>query len=153
MITVTGVERAVRTLEKLDMRSKLALFAERLCKEVGEPIIKATHGNHAQVYSEPTPEGYQIVAEGSEVLFIEFGTGNATGDEADKYDEVPVVVRPGSWSEAHQGEYYRTGGYPIGYWHFGNNVFTETPPHPSFYDAYQEMVQAIPRIAKEVFNG
>lgn len=152
-IEVKGVDRILKQLERFDnMETKLADIAQRLVA-VGEPIIRAVHGNHNAVWSEPTAEGYRIVAEGESVLFIEFGTGNATGmGSSGKYDDIPVVVYPGSWSEAHQGEYWRTGGYPNGYWHFGGKVIRETPPHPAFYDAYKAMVEALPQIVEEVFR-
>ena len=153
-ISVKGIDHAIRTIERYaDLRQKLAELAERLCK-IGEPIINQTHGHHAVVTTEPTQTGYKITASGTDVLFIEFGTGNATGKEAGKYDAVPqVALTPGSWSAANGGEYAATGGYPNGYWHFGGNKYTETPPHPSFYYAYQAMAQALPQLAKEVFGS
>jgi hypothetical protein len=42
-----------------------------------------------------------------------------------------------------------------GFWYFpfgSDRRITETPPHPATYEAYKEMVQAIPRVAKEVFG-
>ena len=152
-ITVTGLDHAIKTIEKYaNLDRKLQDLAERLC-QIGEPIIRQVHGHHAVVKTEPTANGYKITASGTDVLFIEFGTGNATGAEAGKYDAVPqVALTPGSWSAAHGGEYHATGGYPRGHWHFGGTEYTETPPHPAFYDAYQAMVQALPRIAREVFR-
>ena len=151
-IEVKGVDRILKQLERFDnMETKLNDIAQRLVA-VGEPIIRAVHGNHNAVWSEPTAEGYRIVAEGESVLFIEFGTGDAAGIHASAYDAVPSVVRPGSWSESHQGEYWRTGGYLKGHWHFGGKELHETDPHPAFYDAYKAMVEALPQIVEEVFR-
>lgn len=147
-ITVSGVAHAIKTIEKYaDTDRKLALLAERLCKEVGEPIIKRIHGNHSAVWSEPSENGYRITAEGEDVLFIEFGAGDAAGSDNALYDNVPFVVRPGSWSATH-AQMYST----LGYWYFGGHKITEVPTSPAFYYAYEAMVQAIPRIASEVFK-
>ncbi len=135
-----------RVKELVDLKPKLAEIAKRLC-EVGEPIISATHGHHARVWSEQTESGYKINAEGESVLFIEFGTGDRAGVLSPWYDEVPPDVRPGSWSETHAQMYSR-----YGFWVFAGEIYHYTEPHPAFYDAYQAMVQALPDIAKEVFS-
>lgn len=151
-ISVTRTGDALERVQKLlDVKARVAEIAKRLC-EVGEPIIRATHGNHARVWTEPTENGYKISAEGEDVLFIEFGAGDATGIMAKEYDQVPSVVRPSSWSEAHGGEYAATGGYLKGHWHFAGQEIHETEPNPSFYYAYKAMVEALPQIAQEVFG-
>ena len=151
-ISVKGIEDALRRVNRLaNMNLLLQQVAEKLC-QIGEPIIRQIHGHHASVWSEPTAKGYRIVAEGEDVLFIEFGAGDAAGSENGNYDAVPVVAYPGSWSEAHQGEYWRTGGLGQGHWHFGGQEYTELAPSPAFYYAYEAMVQNLPQIAREVFQ-
>ena len=151
-ITVSGIDHAIKTIEKYaDMDRKLAELAERLC-QIGEPIIRQIHGNHSSVWTEPTANGYRIVAEGEDVLFIEFGAGEDAGSDNGKYDAVPSVAKPGTWSEAHQGEYWRTGGPGKGHWHFGGREINTVPTSPAFYYAYEAMVQNLPRIAEEVFR-
>lgn len=146
-VDVRGVDAVVRRLNALsNVNERLAEIARRLC-EIGEPIIRATHGHHARVWSEPTETGYRIVAEGEDVLFIEFGTGDMAGALAGQYDAVPLSVRPGSWSETHAQQYSTQG-----YWYFGGRRYEYTEPHPSFYDAYVAMRQELPRIAREVFS-
>lgn len=146
-ITVKGVDRILKRLSKFDnMDAKLSEIARRLAA-VGEPIIRAVHGNHNSVWSEPTQTGYRVIAEGESVLFIEFGTGDAAGIHAQEYDAVPSVVRPGSWSETHAQQYARWG-----FWFWNGQRLTETPPHPAFYDAYRAMVQELPKIVDEVFQ-
>lgn len=150
-ISVTGIDRIKERIEKLSkLQEKCAEVARRLC-EVGLPIIQAAHGGHAVVAAEPIENGYVIRAEGEDILFVEFGAGDATGIMAKEYDQVPTVVRPGSWSEAHGGEYAATGGYLKGHWHFAGQELHETEPNPAFYYAYQAMVEALPQIANEVF--
>jgi len=146
-ITTTRTGDALERVQKLlDVKALVAEVAKRLC-EVGEPIIRATHGNHARVWTEPTENGYKISAEGEDVLFIEFGTGDRAGVLSPWYDEVPADARPGSWSETHAQQYSING-----YWYFGGKRYEFTEPHPAFYDAYQAMVEALPQIAQEVFG-
>lgn len=130
----------------LHLREKVEEVAKRLCK-VGEPIIQATHGNHARVWSEPTENGYKVCAEGEDILFIEFGTGLKAGQDAHLYDEVPGVVGEGTWSATH-AKMYSTWGF----WVFAGEIYYYTEPHPAFYYAYQTMVEALPQIAQEVFS-
>ena len=130
----------------LHLREKVEEIAKRLCK-VGEPIIQATHGNHARVWSEPTESGYKVCAEGEDILFIEFGTGLKAGQDAHLYDEVPGVVGEGTWSATH-AKMYSTWGF----WVFAGEIYYYTEPHPAFYYAYQAMVEALPQIAQEVFS-
>lgn len=130
----------------LHLREKVEEVAQRLCK-VGEPIIQATHGNHARVWSEPTKNGYKVCAEGEDILFIEFGTGLKAGQDAHLYDEVPGVVGEGTWSATH-AKMYSTWGF----WVFAGEIYYYTEPHPAFYYAYQAMVEALPQIAQEVFG-
>ena len=145
-IEVKGVDRILKQLERFDnMETKLADIAQRLVA-VGEPIIRAVHGNHNAVWSEPTAEGYRIVAEGESVLFIEFGTGDKAGEMAANYDAVPAEVAPGTWSATHAQMYYK-----YGFWVFAGKIYHYTEPHPAFYYAYQRMVEALPQIASEVF--
>lgn len=146
-IEITGIESAKQTIERfLRLQEKCLEIAKRLC-EVGEPIIKATHGNHAVVMTSPTENGYKISAEGEDVLFIEFGTGDMAGAEAANYDRVPSVVGQGTWSETHAQMYSR-----FGFWVFAGEIYHYTMPHPAFYYAYEAMVEALPKIASEVFG-
>jgi len=151
-ITVKGIDAVIRRVTELaDLDSKMMEIAYRLCK-VGKPIIEATHQHHASVFEpEKTENGYRLSAEGKDLLFVEFGTGNQAGLLRNQYEDVPIVVRPGSWSEAHEGMYAKTGGYPVGFWVFNDTVYRYTEPHPAFYEAYQAMVEALPQIAQEVF--
>ena len=146
-IDVTRTGDALGRVQKLlDVKASVAEIAKRLC-EVGEPIIRATHGNHARVWTEQTENGYKISAEGEDILFIEFGTGDRAGVLSPWYDQVPSEARPGSWSETHAQQYSTQG-----YWYFGGKRYEFTEPHPAFYDAYQAMVEALPQIAQEVFG-
>ena len=146
-IAITGIDRIRERIERIaNLQERCAEIARRLC-EVGEPIIRAAHGNHATVMAAPIDNGYAITADGDHrLLIIEFGAGDAAGLIAGEYDEVPSVVRPGSWSATHARMYSR-----YGFWVFAGHILHEVEPNPAFYYAYQAMVEALPQIANEVF--
>lgn len=146
-IAITGIDRIRERIERIaNLQERCAEIARRLC-EVGEPIIRAAHGNHATVMAAPIDNGYAITADGDHrLLIIEFGAGDAAGLMAGEYDEVPSVVRPGSWSATHARMYSR-----YGFWVFAGHILHEVEPNPAFYYAYQAMVEALPQIANEVF--
>lgn len=145
-LTVNGIDRIKAVIGKYsDLNAKLLEVAKKLC-EVGEPIIRATHRS-ANVTIEQTKTGYLIRAEGEDVLFIEFGTGDMAGVMDVLYDQVPPEVGMGTWSATHAQMYTR-----YGFWVFGGHIYHYTEPHPAFYDAYQAMVEALPQIAAEVFK-
>ena len=146
-ITVEGVAHALKSLRRYeDADKKIMEVAYRLC-EIGVPVAQNVFGSHATVTPSRTDHGARIDIDGEEVLFIEFGTGDAAGIHAKEYDAVPAVVRPGSWSETHAHMYEHLGMW---YWH--GKWMTETPPHPGAYDAYQAMVEALPDVYREVFR-
>ena len=145
-VTVTGIDIIQKKLERYaNINEKLLNIAKRLC-EVGEPIIKATHGNTAQVTTKSTENGYVIQAKGKDILFIEFGTGDMAGVMDVMYDQVPPEVGMGTWSATHARMYTR-----YGFWVFAGEIYHYTEPHPAFYYAYEAMVQALPQIASEEF--
>ena len=145
--TFTGIDHAIQTVQKYsDLDRKVKEIAERLCR-IGEPIIRQVHGHHATISTEPTDKGYKITASGEDILFIEFGAGEAAGSENANYDRVPSVARPKSWSERHAQMYSR-----YGFWVFANQIYHEVQPTPAFYYAYEYMVQNLPMVAKEVFG-
>lgn len=137
-----------RVQQLSDLDRKVKEVAERLC-QIGEPIIRQVHGHNAdRIETVPTKNGYKIVAEGQDILFIEFGAGDAAGSENANYDAVPWEAQPGTWSMNHAQMYSR-----YGFWVFGGQIYREVQPTPAFYYAYEYMVQNLPRIAREVFGN
>lgn len=137
-----------RVQQLSDLDRKVKEVAERLC-QIGEPIIRQVHGHHAdRIETVPTRNGYKIVAEGQDILFIEFGAGDAAGSENALYDAVPWEAQPGTWSMNHAQMYSR-----YGFWVFGGQIYREVQPTPAFYYAYEYMAQNLPRIAREVFGN
>lgn len=144
-----GLQRMLHRVQQLsDLDRKVKEVAERLC-QIGEPIIRQVHGNNAdRIETVPTKNGYKIVAEGQDILFIEFGAGDAAGSENANYDAVPWEAQPGTWSMNHAQMYSR-----YGFWVFGGQIYREVQPTPAFYYAYEYMVKNLPMIAREVFGN
>ena len=146
-VDIKNIEAVRKSLDKyLNLQTKILLVAKKLC-EIGEPIIRETHGSHASIGIIPEDKGYSIQAEGEQLLFIEFGTGDMGGVTDVLYDQVPDSVGMGTWSKDHAMMYTR-----YGFWVFGGQIYHYTEPHPAFYYAYQAMVEALPRIVSEVFE-
>lgn len=156
-ITVTGsISKSIARLRSMaDEKSldsnaeKLKKVAKELCK-IGEGVISQVHGKYtAKIETVELEEGkgYKIIAEGKDLMFIEFGAGDAAGSENSLYDRVPKAARPGSWSEKHAQMYSR-----YGFWVFAGQIVHEVQPTPAFYYAYEAMVQNLPLIAREVFG-
>ena len=155
-LSVDGCTKALKTLEKYkaDIKPKLDEVCRRLAELGAEEArrilgtVDPMEGNtDATVSTRKLENGWAITMSGSDVYFIEFGTGDRAGVLSPWYDEVPADARPGSWSETHAQQYSTQG-----YWYFGGKRYEFTEPHPAFYDAYQAMVEALPQIAQEVFG-
>lgn len=102
------------------------------------------HGNDdAQITVEPMDGGYKLVMSGSDVYFIEFGTGS----DVDAHYQTTVPVFAGSWSMEHSQKYARDG-----WWWYGGNVYTGTPAYMPLYYAEKKIRAETPRIVKEVFG-
>ena len=81
---------------------------------------------------------------GKDVYFIEFGTGNFTYRHG---EEVSVPVYPGSYSEKHARQFSQ-----YHFWWYGGQQYEGTPAYRPLLFAGQAIQQAVPRIAKEVFE-
>ena len=148
-IEVTGLEHALAAVNRYTgdgLRDRVLEIARRLC-EVGEPIVRAAHGGHAEITITPTRTGYRLNCSGQDVLFVEFGAGDAAGRYNSLYTRVPPETRPGTWSSTHAQMYVR-----YGWWVFAGQIYREVVPNPSLYDATIVMLREFPRIAGEVFR-
>ena len=145
-ISIKGINHAIKTIEKYaNMQDKLLELAYRLC-EIGSTVCDSVYHTSVSVYVKRTETGAMVVCEGEDVLFIEFGTGQLAGAMAGYYDAVPPEVGEGTWSITHAQQYST-----YGIWWFCGRPYRYTPPHPATYEAYREMVRAIPQVAREVF--
>lgn len=89
---------------------------------------------------------FRIVASGHDALFMEFGTGVETAITRDTVVS-DVSIEPGSWSEEHEGPFFRQG-----YWHYNGARLTGTPPLGAMQEACSAMEQWSPTIAGRIFK-
>lgn len=142
--------RAVRELKKYmrEIRPKVDEVCRRLA-EIGRDTAQAIfdsadYGNGGvTVQIAPCENGWKVIATGSDVYFIEFGTGDATSSHY--LTDVPLY--PGSWSETHAQKYSING-----YWYYGGERLTETPAYMPMFNAEKAIRANAKRIVKEVMG-
>lgn len=98
----------------------------------------------------PLNDGYEVLASGQSVCFLEFGTGVAAGNGYDTTDITPPVpITPGSWSSTQGKGHFSKHGFwvsPEGHY------YTMTVPRMGMYHALEESKRQLEQIAKEVFS-
>ena len=122
-------------------------LAELGAKEVEISYAGADEEKEYDVYFRQTENGYVIIAEGENVVFLEFGTGIDTENYPDnQFTEADVYPASWSWSEG-SGTFYR-----YGYWHYKRKLYYGTPAYKGFYFAKKEMVEQADKIIKRVLR-
>jgi hypothetical protein len=126
---------------------------DEVCKrlaEIGaqeaEAHLVRSNGNTDAYIDPPTPiaNGYKLSMSGSDVYFVEFGTGV----DADAHGFTPLgSVYPGSYSEQHAHLFSENG-----FWWYGGEKLEGTPAYMPMYYAEKKMREELPRIAREVFS-
>lgn len=134
--------------------TKYRRYLDELC-EAGEETATTAYadadqvGNiDATVTSEPTENGFKIVASGADVNFLEFGAGVLAGASRPTV-QAGFDISPGSWSasESGTGEFARYGS-----WHYKKQKFFGLAPAAGMQEACNRMEQESPSIAKRVFQ-
>lgn len=107
--------------------------------------LSRMYGNTDATVLEPIKidNGYKLVLQGTDVYFIEFGTG----DQVSPHAVTSVPVGYGTWSAEHQQQLTR-----YGFWWYGGEKLTGTPAEMPMYYAGKRMREEIPRVIKEVFS-
>lgn len=166
-----SINRALKQLDKYEkqLEKKCKTFVERLQKE-GIDAISARVSSISPVYREDetgsvyvkggelekTANGWHtsIVMGGGQAVFIEFGAGNVL-NTAPGGSKHPLGVEEGMTIGSYPGQtHVPTPGYWFYKDQFGNKQFTYgTPTFAPMFHGYEELMQKINEIAKEVFNG
>lgn len=96
-----SIDRAIKYLEKYDKLVEKAAdaYTEELANIGREAAYYAYHSNSTSLDVEKTDKGHKIVANGSQVVFLEFGTGAPTEThELSAPLEAKIDISPGGWS-------------------------------------------------------
>ena len=161
-LSVAGCNKALKELKKYqrEIRPKLDEVCRKLaeigCQAANEQYVKANAdssetgngGVQAVVLPLEGGNGYKIYAEGEDVYFIEFGTGNSAGMMyGDGLPQTSVPVYPGSWSEQHAQAFSEHG-----YWYYGNEKLQGTEAEMPMYYAGKAIRENERRVIEEVFG-
>lgn len=144
-------QRAIAELRKYEneLRPKLNEVCRRLAElgaeEARRRFARGDHGNtDAYVSTTPTENGWKIVAMGTDVYFIEFGTGFFAHPHG---EATTVPVYPGSYSEQNAQQFSE-----YGYWWYEGEKLQGTEAEMPMYFAGEVIRANEKRIAREVFG-
>lgn len=150
-LSPNSCQNAIEELKKYqrEIEPKLKEVCRRIA-EIGAQEARAhlvlDNGNTDATISDPIPteNGYKVVMSGSDVYFVEFGTGN----DVNAYTpNVTVLVAPGSWSETHARRFMN-----YGFWYYNKVRYEGTPAYMPMYYAGRKMREEANRITREVFG-
>ena len=160
------IDNAIKRLKSYqkDLKKKCEMLVKRLAEygataakiKFDSAVIDAYDGSTGlmngyfgknsavEVVTSKTAEGYDIVANGEAVVFIEFGSGVlAEHPQADEFG-----FGPGSWSADHGSGQFAEKGY----WFYNKHFLTGQAPAMAMFDTSQELKRKILEIAREVFS-
>lgn len=150
-LSADSCQEAIERLKQYQQEIEPKL--KEVCRRIAEAGAKEArahlvldNGNTDATVSGPIPtgNGYKVVMSGSDVYFVEFGTG----DDVNAYTpNVTVLVAPGSWSEEHAKKYMT-----YGFWYYNGVKLEGTPAYMPMYYAGKRMREETPKIMKEVFR-
>lgn len=143
--------------EKYAKTLKYVKFLSRITSELGqigaEVIDGAYSGGDEYDQGEYTIRcqkiaggGCLLIAEGQNVMFLEFGTGVMTDVEYGS-DEVGLFVYPGSWSQSEGVGQFVPGKHE--YWFYDRKFYRGTPATKGFYFASKVMKDKAVGIVKK----
>lgn len=166
MMTVTGLNETLQRLTEAsegqdDNSEKIRLVLMRLA-DIG--IAKAnliysrsTSSDRIPVLSYTFTDDYTVCvkADGTDVLFLEFGTGITYMQDYPTDEGFEPIFTAGSWSdnESLGGKHHWNS--PYGWWYIkdGNKYHSYgNPPIRAMYEAKKEMKNQIENVMREVFG-
>lgn len=151
-----SIDNAIKQINQYQatFQNKVMILCEKLAEiglEVAEPLFEGARydgNNDVTVQIEKSESGYRLVARGSAVAFIEFGTGikeNPSGNASYLGQRPEGIVGIGEYGKGHGA----TGKK----WYYAHNTYTYgNPPAMAMYYAEAEMLKEVMNIARSVFN-
>lgn len=97
------------------------------------------------VNMEKMPDGYKVIASGSTLFFLEYGTGIYAGPDPSGQQAVPAY--PGSWSEGHEQQFSTKG-----YWMYNRRIQFGSEPAYAFFYLNQSIHEIVQEAIREVFG-
>lgn len=155
-LSVKGIERLQREVEEFRKwqleRANVLLERLAMMGATGASLRFSravyTGLNDVEVTAEKTDKGYKILASGSAVLFIEFGSGVTYGGGHPAADE--YGMGPGTYPEG-KGHWDDPRGWYLPKSKGGEHTFGN-PPAMAMYETIKDLEAELPRLVKEVFS-
>lgn len=136
------------------LRKAKQLTTENLAYELSkeaEPVVSSLYGlatgndKPFRVYTERTKDGANLVVQGKDVIFREFGAGvSVATDKVSPNAEGLPDIRPGSFSEINKKQFSEKGR-----WYYRGIRYTGIQPTLGLYNASKHIQSAALRKAKE----
>lgn len=155
-IDVLDRDSVASAIDKLNLYSKgiddkISQIIEILTK-LGTEIVEYSYSLSLEEYDvscQVKGNSSMIMAEGDNVIFLEFGTGSYTEDHTDDMETFGLPpIFGGSWSATEgSGVYAR-----YGHWHYKGVDYQGTNPTRGFYFASKEIKEQAVNIAKRIFK-
>lgn len=148
-LDIKSINAAIAALEKHRVwrKQKITEYISKLC-EIGAAAAKNAYGSLITVTV--TPDGKGILAQGDQVIFLEFGAGVYTEDHGLTIGaDLNIVIAPGGWSETegvHTWSQWVASGRPLDKYPYNQK------PRAGMLEAYKAIVAAQDRVANEVFS-
>ena len=114
---------------------------------LGATEARSAFGGEVFCQASKTAEGAKVVANGSQVSFLEFGAGQTT----DSHLSPPFDVAPGSYSQTVGKKQFLPGVRER--WYHKKVRYTRIQPRMGMLRASIAMRRELKRIASEVMNG
>lgn len=150
-----SIDRAISKIKQYQaaLDKKVNEIVEKLAQlgaEVVEFQYYSTHEDYYEVSCIVNGNSSMIIAEGENVMFLEFGTGVYTEDHTEEMETkgLPVIF-PGSWSNTEGMGQFRPDHQ---YWFHKHVMYQGTLPSRGFYFASKEIKEQAVGIAKKVFK-
>lgn len=159
-VNLTNRDSVREALKELrDYKKEVSRRANEVVSRLAQMGTEIVDTQFSIVAEQDPPEVYclvngnsaMIIAEGDNVVFLEFGTGvdvtDKTGDLGMETEGLPPIYA-GSWSETQgRGVFAR-----FGYWHYKNQLYTGTMATQGFYFASKEIREKAVEEAKRIFK-
>lgn len=150
-LDVQSIDAAIKELRSFQrwVEERLDVLCQRLAEVAKTEIAVGrgyTEGGEVEVYTLPVQNGYQVVAAGEAVFFLEYGTGTLAGT-GEYLGVPPVSTHPGSYSDSMGAGTYSEW---VNNGMVGVYKYTHAPRSGMYY-GMKAAKESIMQIAKEVF--
>jgi len=149
-----SIDNAIREIEryKNSLQSKVEEILSQLAV-MGMEVVDYAYGGNDEEYEIScivNGNNAMIIAEGSEVVFLEFGTGVYTEDHTYEMEtEGLPPIFAGSYSQTEGTGQFRAGHE---YWYYNHKRYVGSIPMRGFYMASKEIREQAVQVAIKVFK-